>query len=102
MRAGVVTLCGSTKFKQAFELATLAESLAGRIVLSVACFTQADGLHLADKDKCLLDALHLAKISMADEILVINVGGYIGESTSEEIVYARSLGKPVRFWEPQL
>ena len=43
--------------------------------------------------------MHKAKISMADEIFVINVGGYIGSSTRAEIEYAKATGKPVRYLE---
>lgn len=52
---------------------------------------------LADEDKAALDALHLRKIEMADRVVVVDPGGYVGESTSREIAYARSLGKPVSF-----
>lgn len=48
----------------------------------------------------MLDMLHLRKIDLADRVLVINPGGYIGESTSREIAYARANGKPVSFTDP--
>ena len=47
----------------------------------------------------MLDDMHKRKIDMADEIFVINVGGYIGESTRSEIKYAQATGKPVRYLE---
>ena len=50
--------------------------------------------------KTLLDALHLRKIDLADRVLVVNPGGYIGESTSREIAYAQATGKPISFTEP--
>lgn len=95
--ARIVVLCGSTKFKQAFERATFEESLAGKVVLSVACHTQAEGIDLADEDKEKLDALHRQKIDLADEVLILNVGGYIGESTAAEIEYANARGKTIRY-----
>jgi nucleoside 2-deoxyribosyltransferase len=82
----IVCLCGSTRFQDAFLAAAKRETLAGKIVLSVGCF----------------DALYLKKINMADEILVLNVGGYIGESTAHEIFYALGHGKPVRLLEPSV
>lgn len=98
----VVTLCGSTRFKDAFLLAQKKLTLNGNIVISVGLFG-----HSGDKEvwtagtKEMLDDMHKRKIDMADEIFVINVGGYIGSSTSSEIEYAASHGKKVRFLEGQ-
>lgn len=50
--------------------------------------------------KALLDALHLCKIDLADRVLVVNPGGYLGEFTRREIAYARTIGKPVSFTVP--
>ena len=93
----IVCLCGSTKFKKEFEEATWEESLKGKIVLSVCCFTHYDNLKWHDDQMIIFKDLHMKKIEMADEILVINVDGYVGESTGEEIEYAKSLGKIVRY-----
>lgn len=49
--------------------------------------------------KEMLDDMHKRKIDMADEIYVINVGGYIGSSTQSEIEYAKATGKAVRYLE---
>lgn len=96
----VVTLCGSTKFLEAFRHANLVETLAGRIVLSVGCFTHSDAQLNIDQDtKEMLDELHKRKIDISDEILVLNVGGYVGESTRSEIEYAQRTGKIVRWLE---
>lgn len=97
----IVTLCGSTRFKDAFLEAQKNLSLQGNIVISVGLFG-----HSGDEEvwkpgvKEMLDEMHLRKIDLADEIFVINVGGYIGESTRREIAYARSTGKPVRYLMP--
>jgi len=99
----VVCLCGSTRFSQAFQDANLRETLAGRIVLSIGINTKSDDDLIkagVEIDKETLDTLHLFKIDLADEILVLNVGGYIGQSTRREIEYAQMFGKPVRFLEP--
>ena len=102
-RPRIVCLCGSTRFSEAFQQANFRETLDGRIVLSIGCDTKSDeGLHLTAADKIRLDVLHLRKIELADEILVLNVGGYVGESTSREIAYAQSLGKRIRWLEPQV
>ncbi len=50
--------------------------------------------------KQMLDDLHKRKIDLADEALILNVGGYIGESTRSELEYAQAHSKRVRFWEP--
>lgn len=102
-RPRVVTLCGSTRFKQAFIEANFRETMAGRIVLTVGWYSHADAETYTPtpEEKRRLDALHLAKIDLSDEILVINVGGYVGESTAREIAHARSLGKPIRWLEAE-
>ena len=98
-RPEIVTLCGSTRFKDAFEKANKNLSLQGKIVLSVGCFTHADNIDISDEQKEMLDELHKRKIDMSDSIYVLNVDGYIGESTKSEIAYAREKGKKVRFHE---
>jgi len=95
----VVTLCGSTKFKREFMQANASETMAGKIVLSVGGFDHVEGVTLTDSQREMLGKLHMHKIDMADEILVLNVGGYIGESTRSEIEYAQQCGKHVRFLE---
>lgn len=102
----IVCLCGSTRFFSEYADANFRETLAGNIVLSVGCYREGYGpcnvqLFAPDEsEKEALDRLHFRKIELADEILVINVGGYIGESTSREIAYATRLGKPVRYLIP--
>ena len=96
----VITLCGSTRFKEAFLREQKRLTLAGNIVLSVGLFGHSgdDEVWTADT-KAMLDDMHKRKIDMADEIFVINVGGYIGESTRSEIEYAKSTGKAVHYLE---
>jgi len=99
-RPAVVCLCGSTRFKSEYEKANRDETLAGKIVLSIGCdFKSDDAIGLSENDKKRLDELHLRKIDLADEVLILNVGQYIGESTSRELEYARKHGKTVRFLE---
>lgn len=97
----VVCLCGSTRFMREFRDAELHETLAGRIVLTIGCDAKSDDMLKFGVDtKQRLDELHLRKIDMADSVLILNVGGYIGESTAREIAYALSLGKLIRYLEP--
>lgn len=93
----IVCLCGSTKFKKEFEEAIWEESLKGKIVLSVCCFTHYDNLVWTDDQLLIFHNLHIKKIEMADEILVVNVNGYVGTTTKEEIKYAESLGKVINY-----
>ena len=101
-RPTVVCLCGSTKFKAAFDAAYYAETMAGRIVHSVGFFVHSEhgqAIGCTPKQKIVLDELHKRKIDLSDEIYVLNVGGYIGDSTRSEIDYAVAHGKRVRYLE---
>ena len=96
----VITLCGSTKFKDEFMQAQKRLTLEGNIVVSVGLFGHSgDGEVFTEGVKEMLDDMHKRKIDMADEIFVINVGGYIGSSTRSEIEYAHKTGKPVCYLE---
>ena len=96
----VVTLCGSTRFKEQFIQQQKRLTLEGYIVISVGLFGHSgDNEVWSDGTKEMLDEMHLRKIDMADEIFVINVGGYIGESTKREIEYAASTGKIIKYLE---
>lgn len=97
----VITLCGSTKFKDAFIKAQKDLTLQGNIVISVGLFGHSgDDEVWTEGTKAMLDDMHKRKIDMADEIFVINVGGYIGESTKSEIEYAKKNGRVVNYLEP--
>ncbi len=104
-RYRVITLCGSTKFKEQFIEAQKRLTLEGNIVISVGLFGHSgdpevwDGMDegTPSKTKEMLDDMHKRKIDMADGIYVVNVGGYIGESTKSEIEYAKQHGKEVRY-----
>lgn len=94
----VITLCGSTRFKEEFIKAQKDLTLQGNIVISVGLFGHSgDNEVWTDDTKEMLDDMHKRKIDMADEIFVINVNEYIGESTKSEIEYAKRNGKIVRY-----
>jgi len=96
----VITLCGSTKFKEAFERENRRLTLEGYIVLAPGVFGHAEGSEpVSDEDKRMLDNMHLRKIDLSDEVFVINVGGYIGNSTRSEIEYAKKHGRTVTYLE---
>jgi len=101
----VITLCGSTKFKEQFLRIQKELTLKGNIVISVGLFGHSGDNEVWEnmdegtltKTKAMLDDMHKRKIDMADEIFVINVNGYIGESTKSEIEYAKITGKKVNY-----
>lgn len=94
----VITLCGSTRFKDAFLEEQKRLTLEGNIVISVGLFGHSGDEEVWTKGtKEMLDDMHKAKITMADEIFVINVNGYIGSSTQSEIEFAKTLGKEVKY-----
>ena len=98
----VITLCGSTRFKEDFIREQKRLSLAGNIVISVGLFGHSgDDEAWTENTKEMLDDMHKRKIDMADEIFVINKNGYIGQSTKSEIEYAINTNKKVNYMEPQ-
>lgn len=97
----VITLCGSTRFKDDFERINRKLTLDGNIVISVGCFGHA-GDTFSDEQKVMLDDIHKRKIDMADAIYVINKDGYIGSSTKSEIQYALRTGKQIIYMEDDL
>lgn len=106
----VITLCGSTRFKDEFMKAQKELTLKGNIVISVGLFGHSGDWEVWEnmdegtitKTKEMLDDMHKRKIDMADEIFVINVGGYIGSSTKSEIEYALKNGKKVNYLEENI
>jgi len=101
--ARIVCLCGSTRFVDTFNEWRKILTLEGKIVLSIELVLpqteREDPQHSNFQAKKMLDELHLRKIDLADEVMILNVGGYIGESTTRELKYAVSLGKSVKFLE---
>lgn len=103
----IVTLCGSTKFKKEFLEIQKKLTLLGYIVISVGLFGHSGDNEVWEnmdegtltKTKSMLDDMHKRKIDLSEMIYVINVGGYIGESTRSEIEYAISTGKEVHYLE---
>ena len=99
----IVTLCGSTRFREQFIEEMKRLTLEGNIVISVGLFG-----HSGDKEvwslgvKEMLDDMHLRKIDLADEIFVINVGGYVGSSTKREIEHAVAMGKKIKYLESRM
>lgn len=91
----IICLCGSTKFKAAFEDYNRIFTLQGNIVLAPGVFGHADNIPLSTEQKERLDVLHQQKIEMADTVFIVNPGGYIGESTAREMLLARFLGKEI-------
>ncbi len=94
-----ITLCGSIKFKEEFMKVQEKLTLDGNIVLTPNFFNNIKKEEIDLETKKMLDEMHKQKIDMSDEIYVINFGGYIGESTKNEIEYAKTKGKKVSYLE---
>jgi hypothetical protein len=106
-RPEIVCLCGSTRFYDAFQQANYDLTMAGKIVLTVGFYPHAtaesghgEGVGHDSAQKIALDELHKRKIDLADRVLVLNVEGYIGKSTRDEIDYALAHQKTVELLEP--
>jgi hypothetical protein len=105
-RPKIVCLCGSTRFYEEFQRQNYLETMAGNIVLSVGHYPHSseqvhgENIGITPEQKIALDELHKRKIDLADEVLILNVGGYIGDSTESERQYALWTNKKVRYLEP--
>jgi hypothetical protein len=95
-RPEIVCICGSIRFVDEMRAANRDLTFAGVIVLAPG---EADAPITAEQ-KTALDALHRHKIDLADRVLIVNPGGYIGESTTREIAYAQATGKPLSYTHP--
>ena len=95
----IITICGSSKFKDEILEAAMNLTLQGHIVLAPCVFHHADNINLTTEQKIQLDNLHREKISMSDAILVVNKDFYIGESTYGEIDWAQRMKKEIYFTE---
>jgi hypothetical protein len=105
-RPEIVCLCGSTRFYDEFQAANYDLTMLGKIVLSVGFYPHAltksghgEGVGHDSSEKVALDELHKRKIDLADRVYILNVNGYIGDSTRSEIEYAVAHGKPVDYLE---
>jgi hypothetical protein len=103
-RPEIVCICGSARFVDEMRAANRDLTFAGVIVVAPGVFQRAEHQEadelITTEQKTALGALHLRKIDLADRVLVVNPGGYIGESTSREIAYAQATGKPISFTDP--
>lgn len=95
----IITLCGSTRFKSEFERLNRELTLKGHVVIMPACLWHQDGEEPTPEQRETLDRVYDVKIRICNEVWVLNVGGYIGQSTAREIKYALALNKPVRYLE---
>ena len=110
-RPKIVCFCGSSRFVPEIAVLMWEFEKAGQIAMGLHLLPdnaakRPDGSiiehHLAEEQgvAAQMDELHLRKIDLADSIFVVNIDGYIGESTSREIAYAKRTGKPVVYLEP--
>ena len=95
-RPEIVCLCGSARFMAEIRAANRELTLAGVVVVAP---SELD-VSPTPEQKAVLDALHLRRIDLADRVVVVNPGGYVGDSTRREIAHARAAGKPVTFTDP--
>lgn len=98
MEFPVITLCGSTKYKEAFEKLSLKLSLQGVVVLSLPVFSQHDNIKLTEDNINTLKEIQKQKIDMSAGIIVITKYGHIGDNTKKEIEYAESKNKIIMYY----
>jgi len=106
MKTKTVCFCGSTRFAQNFMIERWLLEKQGVITFGINIlpngYFEGEDHHGAEQEgvKDILDELHKRKIDISDEVVILNVGGYIGESTRSELKYAESIGKPIKYLEP--
>ena len=94
----IITLCGSMRFKN--EMIKIAAELELNGDVTIQCGYVPQNKKLSDFELEMLSKTHYKKIEISDAIYVVNVNGYIGASTRNEIEYARSLNKEILSLEP--
>lgn len=99
-RFTIVTMCGSTKFKEEYLSTIERLTYLGCLVLFCPIFHHADGIEIPEHEVRMLTDIHKQRIKMCDDIFIINKDGYIGDSTKMEIEYAKGLGKNIHYLEP--
>lgn len=106
LKPKIVCLCGSTRFTREMLIRQWELTKQGYIVLSWCAlpddyYKGNEKAHIGDQEgvKVLCDELHKRKIDLSDEVLILNIGGYIGESTRSELEYAKAHNKTIRFLE---
>lgn len=95
----IICYCGSLRFKEQFQEMELRSLNEGNIALLPCCmFVDIERKFgkVGYKEKA--DEIHKRKIDLADEVYIINPGGYVGESTRNEIEYAQSKGKRIKYY----
>lgn len=98
MSVKVITICGSMRYsKQMMKIAEDLELKEGYAVIQ--CVYNVDGLKYEGLDASILDKIHRKKIDISDAIYVVNINGYIGNSTKNEIKYAKNKGKGIIYHE---
>ena len=101
-RPKIVVLCSSTRFTEQMLIKQWEYARAGVIAIGWCAFPDQGGHETRGKQqevKKIRDELHLRQIDMADEVFILNVGGYIDQSTQDEINYAYAQHKPVIYQE---
>lgn len=93
----IITLCGSSKFKKSFRIIEKQFTLKGYLVISMNVFCHYDNIQISLKQKEMLDNIHKRKIELSDIVFIINKEGYIGNSTKNEIKYAKKLNKKIEY-----
>lgn len=91
-----ITLCGSIRFKGEFLKWNKELTLQGHVVYSVVCFGHPDDVP-SESEKQMLERIHMLKIDYSDEIFVLDVDGYIGETTRREIAYAKLKNRKIKY-----
>lgn len=94
----IITLCGSTRFESTFKTIARDLTLKGNVVLTVNVFSHS-GTKITEAEKIMLSEIHRKKIDLSDAIFVLNVNGYIGDATKDEIEYAKKNNKKVFYLE---
>ena len=98
-KAKIITICGSMKFKDEIMRVAIQMELAGNVILTPILPINDDEAVCTKEEVIVLGEMHKEKINLSDAILVVNVNGYIGNSTKSEIEYAKAQNKEILYFE---
>lgn len=95
----IITICGSMKFvREMMEISEKIELQGNVVLMPIYNPSRPNKEAFTNEEILILDEMHRERIKLSDAILVVNIDGYIGNSTSKEIEFAKLLNKEIIYY----